>query len=268
MLKPLEPRHTVQIRHQIGALHVDVDFTLSKRWTILFGPSGSGKTTILRIIAGLVRPDSARIVSTVCPGTDQERSFTFVDTEAGVFLPSHRRVVRLAPQQPALFPHLTVLDNLKYGMHLFVRDGDEEKARDEGIANLLATFRIGDLAAKRPRELSGGEAQRVNLARAIATGGGRLLMLDEPFSGLDVTLRDELIANLLQRQQDARRGQIVSVTHDVAEAFQLGAELIKIAVGKVVGQGPVEVVLAEERRRLLQQLGDPTSQTRDVGHPI
>jgi molybdate transport system ATP-binding protein len=140
-------------------------------------------------------------------------------------------------------------------MHLFVRDRGEEKARDEGIANLLTTFHISDLAEKRLGELSGGEAQRVNLARAVATGGGSLLMLDEPFSGLDVTLRDELIANLLLRQQDSRRGQILSVTHDVAEAFQLGAEVIKIAEGRVVAQGPVEVVLAEERERLLCQLG-------------
>jgi molybdate transport system ATP-binding protein len=254
MLEPLAPRHQVQIRHRVGALQIDVDFTLTQRWTILFGPSGSGKTTILRAIAGLVRPDLARITSTVCPGTDQERTFTFVDTEAGIFVPAHKRVVRLAPQQPSLFPHMTVLENMKYGMHLFVRDAEETSARDRGIADLLATFHIKPLAAKLPGELSGGEAQRVNLARAVATGGGRLLMLDEPFSGLDVTLRDELIANLLRRQEDLRRGQILSVTHDVAEAFQLGAEVIKIADGKVVAQGSVEVVLVEERARLLAQL--------------
>jgi molybdate transport system ATP-binding protein len=259
MLKPLAPRHAVQVRHRVGALHIDVDFTLNQRWTVLFGPSGSGKTTILRAIAGLLRPDHARIVSTVCPGTEQERSFIFVDTEAGVFFPPHQRVVRLAPQQAALFPHLTALDNMKYGMHLFVRGEEETAARNKILADLLATFQIAHLVDKRPAELSGGEAQRVNLARAVATGGGRLLMLDEPFSGLDVKLRDELIANLLRRQEDTRRGQILSVTHDVAEAFQLGAEVIKIADGKVVAQGPVEVVLAEERKRLLEQLGNPTS---------
>jgi molybdate transport system ATP-binding protein len=258
MLKPLAPLHAVQIRHRVGALNVDVHFTLTKRWTILFGPSGSGKTTILRIIAGLVRPDHARIVSTVCPGTDQERSFTFVDTEAGVFLPPHKRVVRLAPQQPALFPHLTALENMKYGMNLFVRDEEEASARDKIIANLLTSFNIQNVAGKRAGELSGGEAQRVNLARAVATGGGRLLMLDEPFSGLDVALRDDLIANLLRRQNDRHRPQTLSVTHDVAEAFQLGAEVIKIAEGNVVEQGPVEVVLAEERVRLLEQLGRPS----------
>jgi len=93
------------------------------------------------------------------------------------------------------------------------------------------------------------------MARAVSDGGGnRLLMLDEPFSGIDTPLKDELIASLLERQADMRRGQILSVTHDVAEAFQLGAEVIKIADGKVVAQGPVEIVLAEERARLLQQL--------------
>ena len=254
MLKPLAPRHQVRIRHRVGVLNLDVDFALTERWTILFGPSGSGKTTILRIIAGLLRPDFAQIVSTVCPGTDQERSFTFVDTEAGVFVPAHKRVVRLAPQQPALFPHLSVLENMKYGMHLFVRDSGEANTRDQIIADFLSTFRIADLAAKRPAKLSGGEAQRVNLARALATGGGRLLMLDEPFAGLDTSLRDELIANLLRRQADSRTGQILSVTHDVAEAFQLGAEVIKLAEGRVVEQGPVEVVLADERKRLLEQL--------------
>jgi len=259
MLKPLAPRHEVRIRHRFGALRIDVDFVLRERWSILFGPSGSGKTTILRIIAGLIRPDFARIVSTASPGTDQERSFTFVDTEAGIFLPADKRVVRLAPQQPALFPHLSVLENLQYGMHRLVRDSSDAEARDQGISNLLDTFRIADLAAKYPSELSGGEAQRVNLARAVAAGGGRLLMLDEPFSGLDLLLRDELMSHLLRRQEDMRRGQILSVTHDVAEAFQLGAEVIKLAEGRVVAQGPVEVVLAEERKRLLEQLGGTTA---------
>jgi molybdate transport system ATP-binding protein len=254
MLKPLAPRHSIELRHRIGALHIDVNFTLIEPWTILFGPSGSGKSTILRAIAGLLRPDYARIVSTVCPGTDQERSFTFIDTNAGVFLPPHKRVVRLAPQQPSLFPHITVLENMKYGMHLFVRDASEAEAREQLIANLLGTFRIAHLADKYPPELSGGEAQRVNLARAVAAGSARLLMLDEPFAGLDLKLRDDLIATLLERQSGPREKQILSVTHDIAEAFQLNAEVIKIADGKVIRQGPVEVVLAEERARLLQQL--------------
>jgi molybdate transport system ATP-binding protein len=254
MLKPLAPHHAISIRHRIGALQIDVNFELTQRWTILFGPSGSGKTTILRAIAGLLKPDQARIVSTVCPNTDQERRFTFVDTDSGIFLPPHRRAVRLAPQQPALFPNLSVLENMKYGMHLLVRESSEENARDRLIEKILSGFHLTHLADKRPADLSGGEAQRVNLARAVAGGGGRLLMLDEPFSGLDTPRKDELIASLLERQTDLRNGQILSVTHDVAEAFQLGAEVIKIADGKVIAQGPVETVLAEERLRLLHQL--------------
>ncbi|HEV2618811.1 MAG TPA: hypothetical protein VGU23_02620, partial [Acidobacteriaceae bacterium] len=113
----------------------------------------------------------------------------------------------------------------------------------------------------------GGEAQRVALARAAAATGRRLMLLDEPFSGLDLNLRDELIFHLLRRQKLPYSGQILSVTHDVAEAFQIGAEVIKIAEGKIVAQGPVDVVLAEERDRLVRQLGNPTSQIRQGKYP-
>jgi molybdate transport system ATP-binding protein len=253
MLKPLAPRHSVRIRHRIGALHIDVDFELTEPWTILFGPSGSGKTTLLRVIAGLLRPDYGRIVSTIHPGTDQERSFTFVDTDAGVFMPAQKRVVRFAPQQPSLFPHKTVLENMKYGMLFSYRDAEEIQASETYVRNLLARFSLTELADKRPHELSGGEAQRVNLARAFATGAGRLLLLDEPFTGLDDRLKDGLIAEL-SGWNAASRQQILSVTHNVAEAFQLDADVIKLAEGRVVEQGPVATVLAEERARLLEQL--------------
>lgn len=267
MLPPLRTELAVRLRHRVGALDIDVDFKLRERWTVLFGPSGSGKTTILKAIAGLLRPDEAHIACTVLTGSDLERTLVFVDTETGCFLPAHKRVVRLAPQQAALFPHFSVLENVMYGFQEMVRDEQEEKARDNKIEKLLSDFQITHLVDKYPAALSGGEGQRVNLARAVAATGCRLLMLDEPFSGLDVKLRDELIMNLRERQE-RRRMPVLSVTHDVAEAFQLGAEVIKIAEGKVVEQGPVEVVLAEERMLLLQQLGNPTSQIRDMGHPI
>jgi molybdate transport system ATP-binding protein len=230
------PHLTVQLRHSIGALNIDVNFQLTQPWTILFGPSGSGKTTILRAIAGLLRPGHAHIAV--------DPNFTLVDTEAGVFLPPHKHSIPLAPQQPSLFPHMTVRENLNYG------------AGRSLDANLLSTFRIEHIADKRPADLSGGEAQRATLARAIAATGCRILLLDEPFTGLDLNLRDGLIANLLAWQQ-RHHTPILSVTHDIAEAFQLNAEVIKLCEGRIVAQGPAASVLAEERARLLQQLNQP-----------
>jgi molybdate transport system ATP-binding protein len=230
---PSHPHLSVQLRHRIGALQIDIDFQLTQPWTILFGPSGSGKTTILRAIAGLLRPGHANIAV--------DPNFTLVDTEAGVFLPPHKRTIPLASQQPSLFPHMTVRENLSYGK------------QSSAEANLLSDFRIAHIADKRPAELSGGEAQRATLARAIAAQDCRLLLLDEPFTGLDLNLRDALIANLLAWQQE-HRTPILSVTHDIAEAFQLNAEVIKLSEGRIVAQGPVAQVLAEERFRLLAQL--------------
>jgi molybdate transport system ATP-binding protein len=250
-------RLTVDIRKRVGTLDIDVSFKLGKPWTVLFGPSGSGKTTILRVIAGLTRPDDGRIV--LFPREVSERSGgeILVDTSTGFYLPLHRRHVAMSPQASSLFPHMTVLENVRYGM-LSAHNDEQDKEVTAQALKVLELFRLQHLASHRPAELSGGEAQRVNLARAAAVTGCRLLMLDEPFSGLDVKLRDELIADLLERQE-RRWAPVLSVTHDVAEAFQLGAEVIKLADGRVVAQGPVEVVLAEERARLLAQLGGPRS---------
>jgi molybdate transport system ATP-binding protein len=245
---------SVRMRHRIGALEVDVDFRLDKPWTILFGPSGSGKTTILRAIAGLIRPDRAVIQHTMTSAKGAATSVVFEDRSAKARLAPYRRGIGYAPQEASLFPHMTVLGNVVYGAR---NDIGEEAARNELVESILGLLRISSLTSKYPAQLSGGEAQRVNLARALATAVAgsacRLILLDEPFPGIEAVLRDEIIGDVTE-WLNRRRIPVLSVTHDVAEAFQLGAEVIKIADGRVVEQGPVGVVLADERARLLAQL--------------
>lgn len=237
--------------HSIGALTIDVDFCLRQPWTILFGPSGSGKSTILRAIAGFVRPASARISWTPDFGDTANAlaaEITAVDSGAHRFVPAYRRRIPLAAQRANLFPHMTVTENVGFSMGPALQDRLKE------IDSKLALFRITHLKDKLPAALSGGEAQRVNLARAAAAAiDGGILLLDEPFSGLDLALSSEIMADLHGWAVE-RRICVLSVTHDAGEAFQLGAEVIKIANGRVLQQGAVAAVLAQDRARLLEQL--------------
>jgi molybdate transport system ATP-binding protein len=237
---------TVKIEHRVGALDLKIAFALAQPWTVLFGPSGSGKSTVLRTIAGFVKPDAGRIVY----GAN-----VLVDRADGVFVPAHARPVRSAGQTALLFPHRTVGENVLFGSGWGAKADEEQKI----VAEVMAMFRIEGLAGRRSRELSGGERERVSGARALVSATTycgpqkALLMLDEPFSGLDAVVRDRLLVDL--KDWVMRWGiPVLSVTHDVGEAFQLGAEVIRIADGRVVAQGPVGEVLAEERVRLMAQL--------------
>jgi molybdate transport system ATP-binding protein len=226
----------VAIVRRQGSLAIDVAFALSAPWTVLFGPSGSGKTTVLRAIAGFVRPDAGRVVV---------GGVTVFD--AGVFVAAHERRVRSAGQAARLFPGMTVRESLRYGM----------AAEDRGLEDkVLRIFRLSDLAEKRPEALSGGERQRVSVARAVisAAQAKALLLLDEPFSGMGLELRDELAVEL--RDWLAGHGvPVLSVTHDVGEVFLLGADVVRIESGCVIGQGAAGGVLRVERERLLERLG-------------
>jgi molybdate transport system ATP-binding protein len=237
---------TLKMQYHVGAVALDVSFALTQPWTVLFGPSGSGKTTVLRTIAGFARPDAGRIVR----GSD-----VLVDREAGVFVPAHERPVRSAGQTARLFPHMSVRTNVLFGSGWSSKPDEELELADR----VLELFRLGGFAERMPRDLSGGERQRVSVARAVISAvtfrgpGTALLLLDEPFSGLDAAVRDELLTEL--REWLVRwKTPVLSVTHDVGEAFQLGAEVIRIADGRTVQQGPVDEVLNEERRRLMEQL--------------
>jgi molybdate transport system ATP-binding protein len=252
-LSEIAPHLNVRIQHRLGALELDVAFTLTQPWTVLFGPSGSGKTTVLRAIAGFVRPDAGRIVSCF-----YGRDFVMTDTAKRIFVKPHKRSVRVAGQGAALFPHLTVRENIAFG----ARSQTDGTAAARTVAakiveEAIARFQLPGLAEKFPSMLSGGERQRVAIARAataaVSLGAGSILLLDEPFTGQDVRLRDELIEELRGWLALMER-PVLSVTHDVGETFQLGTEVIKIAEGRIVQQGPVAEVLAEERGRLLEQL--------------
>jgi molybdate transport system ATP-binding protein len=237
---------TVRMKHRVGAVSLDVSFALTQSWTVLFGPSGSGKTTVLRAIAGFVRPDAGSIAR----GTD-----VLMDRASGVFVPAHLRPVRSAGQTARLFPNMTARSNAVYGLGWSGKPDDAAKVVDE----VMQLFRLQDLFDRKPHELSGGEKQRVSVARAVISAvtydgrGAALLLLDEPFSGLDYAMRDELVYGL-REYLVRRKVPVLSVTHDVGEAFQLDAEVIRISGGKVVQQGPVSDALKDERRLLMTQL--------------
>jgi molybdate transport system ATP-binding protein len=190
--------------------------------TILFGPSGAGKTTVLRAIAGLDQPDRGviRFGGDVWLDTSQHRS-----------LPPDLRRVGLLFQDYALFPHLTIRQNIEYGLHHH-RKTERQRICDE----IMDLFEITELAGRRLREISGGQAQRVALARAVAPQP-RILLLDEPLGALDVPTRTEL-RRLLERV----RIPSLLVTHDRAEAITLGHQIVVMSEGTVRQIGPVDEV--------------------------
>jgi molybdate transport system ATP-binding protein len=236
---------SVKLKHRVGAVELDIEFILTQPWTVLFGPSGSGKSTILKSIAGFVQPSSGQIVR------GNGNSQTVFDHALGVCVPTHLRQVRMAAQQAFLFSG-TVRKNVGYGVRFKPDDADD------WVETVLKRFRLEDLADIDVSRLSGGERQRVSVARTVAATANYsdsrcLLLLDEPFGGMDALLRDVLAVELRDWLRE-QKIPVLSVTHDVGEAFLLLAEVIKIANGKVVQQGPVGEVLAEERERLMKQL--------------
>ena len=190
------------------------------RVTVLFGPSGSGKTTLLRLLAGLDRPDEGLIAF---------RGATWYDSARALHLPPQKRRAGFLFQDYALFPHLTVAQNVAYA-------GGRAQA-----AALLETFGLADLAARYPRAISGGQQQRVALARALAAGAA-LLLLDEPLSALDAASRVRVRTDLRHMLLSSGVPAMV-VTHDRAEAIALGDWMAVLAGGRVRQTGPVREVL-------------------------
>jgi len=211
---------------------LDVEFIAHPGITILFGPSGSGKSTILQAVAGLYKPGSGHIRL-----GDEVWS---AGTKAP-FVPPERRGVAYLFQSLALFPHLSALHNVGYGMSRKVPKSD----REERAHSLLSRVGVGHLAKRKPRTFSGGEAQRVALARALATDP-KVLLLDEPFSALDRDLRVQLAKLVVQLVHEFGITAL-QVTHNHGEAASMGQRVLMMQNGRIVEDGSPGEVLGGHR---------------------
>jgi len=189
---------------------VAVRFAAGPGLTALFGPSGVGKTSVLAMVAGLLRPDA---------GLVRVAGETLFDRAAGIDVPAARRAAGYVFQDARLFPHYRVRGNLRYGMRRATRPGMslDEMAAFLGIAHLLDRW---------PRSLSGGEAQRVAIGRALLSGP-RVLLMDEPLASLDMARRGEVMG-LIERVRDELSLPILYVSHDRAEVDRLAATVVEM----------------------------------------
>lgn len=222
---------TIAKRFEGFTLHAD--FTAGNTAAAILGASGCGKSMTLRCIAGVVKPDSGRIV------LDGRVLF---DSEKGIDLPPQQRNVGLLFQNYALFPNMTVEQNILCAL----KKEKDPAARKAACGSALRAMRLEELAHRLPSELSGGQQQRAALARILA-GRPRILMLDEPFSALDSYLREEVegeVGSLLSNFD----GTALLVTHDRDEAYRLCREMIVMDSGEVLRAGTTKEVFADPRR--------------------
>lgn len=219
---------TVEIRHRQGDFTLDVAFQSEGGVTALFGRSGSGKTSVLRMLGGLTRPDEGRLV------LDGEVLF---DSARGVSIPPHRRRFGYVFQEPRLFPHLTVRQNLFYGQWFAgrTRTGAKEPS------HILDMLGIAHLADRRPGNLSGGEQQRVSIGRALLSAP-RMLLMDEPLSALDEARKAEILP-YLERLRDDLDLPILYVSHSVSEVARLADRVVVLANGRVEAMGSASEIL-------------------------
>lgn len=213
----------------------DVEVTLEVadgETVALLGPNGAGKSTLLSVVAGMVRPDRGHV-------SLGGRTLTEVGGRGG-WVPPHDRKVALLAQDPLLFPHLSVLDNVAFGPR---SRGARRGVAREAARGWLQDVGIAELADRRPATLSGGQAQRAAVARALATEP-RLLLLDEPLAALDVAVAPALRQTLRRVLEDRTA---VVVTHDVLDALLLADRVVVLEAGRVVETGSTAEVLARPR---------------------
>jgi molybdate transport system ATP-binding protein len=219
----------VDIGHRLGNFDLSAAFESSGRLTALYGASGSGKTSLINIIAGLIRPDRGKV------SVDGK---VLSDSDAGIFVPPHRRGIGYVFQEARLFPHLTVDQNLRYG-----RWFTAPARRYVGHGDVVELLGIGHLLKRMPHNLSGGERQRVAIGRALLASP-RLLLMDEPLASLDDARKAEILP-FIERLRDEANVPIVYVSHSITEVLRLATDVIVLSAGRVVAAGPAAAVLAD-----------------------
>ncbi len=252
---------SLRVSDRSRRFELEAKFATDASFVALFGPSGAGKTLTLQAIAGLIRPDAGRI---------RVAGQTLFDSAAGIDLPAPARRTGYLFQSFALFPHLTVRDNVSFGLRSWYRRRLSPSDRDQ-VQSLLEGLGLADLADSRPRTLSGGQQQRVALARALACQP-QILLLDEPFASLNSMLRRALREDLAIVQ---RRWGVpaLMITHDIEDVLALADVACVYENGRVVrqvelhGQPPEQVarglgeeppaVASPERAALMRRILGP-----------
>jgi molybdate transport system ATP-binding protein len=210
-----------ELHHRVGAFDLAVQLELGREIGVLFGPSGAGKSLTLRLLAGSELPRSGRI---------RLAERTLLELPGGPVLPARRRRIALVHQHLSLFPHLSVLENVAYGLR-----GPGRRAE---AGSWLGRLRLAGLESRYPQQLSGGQQQRVALARALAVRP-ELLLLDEPFSALDGPLRRGLRRELRRLQREMGI-PVLYVSHQIEDVCALGSRITLIREGRTLGSFPVE----------------------------
>jgi molybdate transport system ATP-binding protein len=232
---------TASLSDRRGAFELDVELAAAVAGTtVLVGESGAGKTTILRLLAGLDPADRGRIeLDGVC----------YLDTSRGTRVPPWERPVGYVPQDYALFPHLSVRENVGFGLRAGGLSSARRRAR---VDEALATTGIAELGARMPRELSGGQQQRAALARALALSP-RLLLLDEPLAALDLQTRRVVRTEL--RELLARLACVtIYVTHSPVEALVFGEQIVVLERGRISQAGGRDELLRYPRSPFVAEL--------------
>jgi molybdate transport system ATP-binding protein len=225
---------------RLGQMALELDVTLDKQVTALFGPSGSGKTSVLELVAGLRRADQGAI---------ELDGLTLTNVSQHIFVPARERAIGYVPQDLALFPHLSVRQNITYGI---------KRGQDAGLdlsrEKLCRVLEIEQLLDRLPGSLSGGEKQRVALARALLASP-RLLLLDEPLASLDQPLKGRILP-YLERVREELVIPVLYVTHSSAEVIAFCDDVVVLRTGKCVARGKPGDLFASSDTTVYQLKGN------------